>query len=108
MIYEKVCPKCGNEFKTTRGYQKFCCKRCSNSGRTIEKRDRTIEKRDRTIEKGDFDKSLTWERIEEDGRWQCPYNLEVSCDVRYCNKCGWNPVVAEARFKAYMEKRNDN
>ena len=92
MIYEKVCPKCGTEFKTVRGYQKFCCKRCSNRGRTIEK--------------GDFDDSLTWEKIEEDGRWQCPYNLEVSCVVRNCSKCGWNPVVAEARLKAYMEKRN--
>ena len=35
----------------------------------------------------------------------CQYNLEVMCDSAKCDKCGWNPVVAERRLKNFMEDR---
>ena len=35
----------------------------------------------------------------------CMYNQEVVCDSVKCDKCGWNPVVAERRLKNYMEDR---
>lgn len=94
MIYEKICPKCGIVFKTPRGYQVYCSKVCSNRGRRIEK--------------GDFDDSLDWKKTAEEGKWECPYNHGVACEIRECSRCGWNPEVAKARTEAYMEKRNGN
>lgn len=35
----------------------------------------------------------------------CQYNHEVLCDSAKCDKCGWNPVVAERRLKNFMEDR---
>lgn len=80
-IYEKKCPYCGCEFKTVYRHQKNCSKICSNRG---------------GYGTAGFDKSLEWEK-DIDDKWQCPYNAEVSCKTRKCQKCGWNPEVAEAR-----------
>jgi hypothetical protein len=35
----------------------------------------------------------------------CPHNEEVRCNHVNCKRCGWNPEVAEARNKAFMEKK---
>ena len=32
----------------------------------------------------------------------CPYNREVDCKSSKCDRCGWNPEVAQARLKAYV------
>lgn len=32
------------------------------------------------------------------GRWICPFNREVSCTDRKCQKCGWYPSVARYRL----------
>ena len=89
-IYTKICPKCGIEFKTVRGYQKYCSTACSN--------------RHRGQDKGDFDPSLDWKRDHDDGKWKCPYQSSVGCFVRECSRCGWNPEVAKARTEAYERK----
>lgn len=31
--------------------------------------------------------------------WRCDHNEHVICRDRKCEKCGWNPVVAEARLE---------
>ena len=32
----------------------------------------------------------------------CPHNLEVDCRNPECDRCGWNPEVAEARLEKIM------
>ena len=93
MIYDKKCPVCQIEFKTNIENKVYCCHSCANKGRYRN-----------GVQRGNFDKSLEWTRT--DGRWECPYNLEVSCTVRNCHKCGWNPDVAKARTEKYMEENN--
>ena len=36
----------------------------------------------------------------------CPHAAKgaVWCETQNCEKCGWNPVVAEARLEAIKEK----
>lgn len=92
MIYEKKCPYCGIEFKTDRENQIFCCLACVNKGRASNDR-------------GNFDHSLEWKR--HHGKWDCPYQESVGCYVRNCDKCGWNPDVAKARLKKYMEEHHE-
>jgi len=94
MVYERTCLLCNTEFKTPYKNQKYCCKTCSNRGRHIPS----------VVERGKFDKSLAWDK-DEDDKWQCPYRDGVSCHVRKCDKCGWNPEVAKARLEAYERKR---
>ena len=36
--------------------------------------------------------------------WDCQYQMNVGCDDRNCEKCGWNPAVAEARNDKILEK----
>ena len=31
--------------------------------------------------------------------WKCNHNAWVTCRDGNCEKCGWNPVVAEARLE---------
>ena len=83
MIYVKKCLYCGCEIKTENKTQRYCSRSCSNRGR---------------YGATGFDKSLKWEK-DIDGKWQCPYNEEVSCETRKCHKCGWNPRVAKARME---------
>ena len=94
MIYEKQCPICETKFRTTRENKVYCRQTCVNRARSL-----------RLLEKGNFDESLDWFR--HDGRWDCPYESAVSCEIRNCDRCGWNPVVAKARLDAYMEKHNE-
>lgn len=37
---------------------------------------------------------------------ECPYAAKgaVWCETQNCAKCGWNPVVAEARLEAIKQK----
>lgn len=37
---------------------------------------------------------------------ECPYAAKGSvwCETQNCAKCGWNPVVAEARLEAIKQK----
>ena len=39
----------------------------------------------------------------EDGKYICQYNNGCACDVPECDKCGWNPKVAERRLKNFKE-----
>lgn len=38
----------------------------------------------------------------------CNFNKFISCEVKECHKCGWNPEVAYARLKAIIEKMTGN
>lgn len=92
MIYEKTCPTCGTVFKTDRIVAKFCCHRCANSSVKF-------------IGKEKFDPDIEWYRVPTDKhKWQCPYETEVACKLRRCDKCGWNPEVAKERLEAYNRK----
>lgn len=92
MVYEKKCPQCGNDFRTGRENQHYCCYSCARKGANAKRA------------KGNFDASLDWVRV--DGQWECPYQVFVSCTVRHCDKCGWNPEVAKARWEKYKEEHN--
>lgn len=90
-LYPKKCRYCGKEYNGESA-QKYCSRLCANRGR-------------RTIERNQYDHSLIWERSAGDKtRWQCPYNENVSCNVRECNKCGWHPEVAKARSEEIKRK----
>lgn len=91
MIYEKTCPICESKFRTNIANKVYCSHSCSNKGRAMNK-----------AERGNYDESLEWFR--RDGRWECPYEGCASCEVRYCDRCGWNPVVAKARLEEYKRK----
>lgn len=92
MIHIKTCPKCGIEFKTTMGYQKYCSHACSNRGR-------------KTVGGTDYDKTLVWVRCTGDySTWECPYQSNVGCQTRECSKCGWNPKVAAARMEKFAQE----
>lgn len=36
----------------------------------------------------------------------CPYAAKgaVWCETKHCDKCGWNPKVAEARLESIKQK----
>ena len=34
----------------------------------------------------------------------CPHNDGVDCKLHYCDNCGWNPAVAEARLTEIIAK----
>lgn len=36
-------------------------------------------------------------------KFVCPHNAEVDCELRECDRCGWNPPVAKARLKAITD-----
>lgn len=42
--------------------------------------------------------------IDVDGKIICPYNRECRCTVLECEKCGWNPEVAERRLEKLREQ----
>ena len=68
--------------------RQYCSRSCGNRGRSLPRED-------------DFDPALKWELV-EDNRWQCPYEENVSCKLRKCTTCGWNPKVAEMRLKQFL------
>jgi hypothetical protein len=41
-----------------------------------------------------------------DGKYICPYNSECRCTELNCEKCGWNPKVAEERKKEFMDLKS--
>ena len=47
------------------------------------------------------------EYINQQDKPDCPYQETVACDLseRRCNKCGWNPEVAEQRLKRMFRER---
>ena len=38
-----------------------------------------------------------WKKKKSHKRKQCPYNEGCYCHQKDCNRCGWNPKVAQAR-----------
>lgn len=50
----------------------------------------------------EYDVDIYWER--NHGRWVCPYANDVSCTVRNCNRCGWNPEVARERWRSISRR----
>ena len=38
----------------------------------------------------------------------CPHNYEVDCDKMTCDRCGWNPKVAEKRVHEVMKNMADS
>ena len=44
------------------------------------------------------------ENEKDDGRFDCRFNEGCHCYTLDCYRCGWNPVVAEARLKQVLKK----
>ena len=38
----------------------------------------------------------------------CPYNYEVDCEASKCDRCGWNPKVAQKRVQEVMKTLSDD
>lgn len=38
----------------------------------------------------------------------CPHNKELICTVKNCNRCGWNPKVAEIRLAKIKKELQKN
>lgn len=89
-----TCPVCGDVLKIYPSEalsRKFCSKRCYGlSQRSIPKK------------KVDHDDSIYW--VWDNGRFVCPYAEAVSCEVRHCSKCGWNPEVKAKRDEEIRRK----
>ena len=73
-IYTKTCPYCGLEFQTTNPRQLCCSISCA------ARRRRERERNEELI-------------------LGCIYQEGIDCYDRTCDKCGWNPKVAEERLK---------
>lgn len=91
MAFELICQGCGIPFFSDRKDRTFCSHSCAG------------ENRIRTCGMAHCDTSLNWKKVH--GVWKCPYNDAVGCTFRKCDKCGWNPEVADARTKAISRKR---
>lgn len=80
----KVCEWCGKPFDG-RTSKRFCSLSCSSK----------------------YSNSIRWPndwpKKSEKALYDCPYNEGCACERMKCNKCGWNPEVAEARTKAMEE-----
>ena len=44
------------------------------------------------------------EKKKADDRFDCRFNEGCHCYTLDCYRCGWNPVVAEARLKRLLEE----
>ena len=74
------CPECGELFTRKQPSKRFCspkCKAAYNNRASAAKKQKLID------EKGTG----------------CPYNEALICTNHKCEKCGWNPAVAERRLK---------
>ncbi len=89
MIYEYICKGCGKTFTDNIADRVFCSLSCSATNRS------------RTCGMAHCDTSLNWKKV--DGKWECPYQKNVGCTFRRCDKCGWNPEVAKARTEKFWE-----
>ena len=38
----------------------------------------------------------------------CPHNYEIDCDHAKCDRCGWNPEVANKRVQEVMKNMCDS
>lgn len=37
----------------------------------------------------------------------CPYNDACQCMVKKCNRCGWNPTVAQMRMDKALNRQSE-
>lgn len=91
-LVTKKCLFCGEEFTSREcDNRTYCSCLCSNRARGGHGY-------------GDFDETLEWKQIGRYGekRWRCPYTENVSCSMRKCGSCGWNPKVAQERLAKFM------
>jgi hypothetical protein len=82
------CEYCGMPVHSE--YLRFCSRSCASKARS-------------GVPYVEVDTSIDWEKV--NGKYKCPYQRFVSCTNRDCDHCGWNPEVAKARTKAFMEQR---
>ena len=43
-------------------------------------------------------------KIDEEGKFMCPFNDGVHCDLPTCGCCGWNPEVARRRTLEFIQR----
>jgi hypothetical protein len=43
--------------------------------------------------------------LDDEGKFNCPYNEACHCDLPTCGCCGWNPEVARRRHLEWIKKR---
>ena len=86
----KKCEYCGTvmELPERKRNQRFCSPSCFAKSRTL-----------------DVDTDFDWKKF-RDGLWVCRYHSEgeIGCTNRQCDKCGWNPKIAESRLEAIRRK----
>ena len=44
-------------------------------------------------------------KIDEEGKFMCPFNDGVHCDLPTCGCGGWNPEVARRRTREFIQRR---
>lgn len=79
-VYEFVCPQCGKVKQVSRpsSIGKFCSQECAHASR---RKRRTKVDRSQNA---------------------CKYNRGCTCYTQDCDRCGWNPVVAQARLMKFL------
>ena len=89
-MIEKKCEYCGKVMQLMPGQRdrKFCSQECYSEYRKLPINT-------------DFD----WKKL-RDGLYECRYHPggQIGCTNRQCDKCGWNPEVAEARTEAIRQR----
>jgi hypothetical protein len=82
-VYEFVCPQCGKVKRVDRPSKigKFCSHACADASRR---------------------KYPVKVKVEVEPRDVCKYNDGCRCSTQDCDRCGWNPVVAQARLMKFL------
>lgn len=93
-MYVKECPNCKEIFSAKDRKQVCCCRECANEYASVKAQMRRSKKP--IVE---FDGDYEWIKG-KDGKYACRYNQGCFCYTRNCERCGWNPAVAEERTKA--------
>lgn len=79
---ELICQYCGVNFNR-KDFRWYCSQTCANRHRGKRKEGAVL--------------------VRPEPPNACKNNPGLACDVHTCARCGWNPKVAEARTRAYME-----
>ena len=87
-LREYVCEHCGGVFLSRDKYARYCTRRCYQQERFKGRKKVDPKPKDDSLQ----DRT-------------CPHNEYVVCPERKCDRCGWNPKVANARMARYKRVR---
>ena len=83
---EKVCLVCGATFLSSENDARYCGRRCYAIDRF-----------------GSYGKPKRKPKPVK----QCPHNTACQCSDMKCDRCGWNPKVAQMRSEEILKKRKE-